>query len=180
MRALVQRVGEARVRIDDTVVGAIGRGLCVLVGVTHDDDDAAASKLADKVWNLRVFPDDAGVMNVPLAEAGGEALVVSQFTLYGDTRRGRRPSWVAAAPPERAGPLVESFVAALRNARCHRRHRPLRRRHAARARERRPGHAHARGVSLELVTFVKLVTRTRVRCAGTMTGWPTRTSCSRD
>ena len=115
MRALVQRVGEARVRIDDTVVGAIGRGLCVLVGVTHDDDDAAASKLADKVWNLRVFPDDAGVMNVPLAEAGGEALVVSQFTLYGDTRRGRRPSWVAAAPPERAGPLVESFVAALRS-----------------------------------------------------------------
>jgi len=112
---MVQRVGEARVRIDDTVVGAIGRGLCVLVGVTHDDDDAAASKLADKVWNLRVFPDDAGVMNVPLAEAGGEALVVSQFTLYGDTRRGRRPSWVAAAPPERAGPLVESFVAALRS-----------------------------------------------------------------
>jgi len=115
VRALVQRVGEARVRIDGTVVGAIGRGLCVLVGVTHDDDDAAASKLADKVWNLRVFPDDAGVMNVPLAEAGGEALVVSQFTLYGDTRRGRRPSWVAAAPPERAGPLVESFVAALRS-----------------------------------------------------------------
>jgi D-tyrosyl-tRNA(Tyr) deacylase len=115
VRALVQRVGEARVRIDGAVVGAIGRGLCVLVGVTHDDDDAAASKLADKVWNLRVFPDDDGVMNVPLAEAGGEALVVSQFTLYGDTRRGRRPSWVAAAPPERAEPLVESFVAALRS-----------------------------------------------------------------
>ena len=115
MRALVQRVAEARVRINGAVVGAIGRGLCVLVGVTHDDDDAAASKLAEKVWNLRVFPDDAGVMNVPLAEAGGEALVVSQFTLYGDTRRGRRPSWVAAAPPERAEPLVESFVAALRS-----------------------------------------------------------------
>ncbi|HZP27909.1 MAG TPA: D-aminoacyl-tRNA deacylase [Acidimicrobiia bacterium] len=114
MRALVQRVTGARVRIDGEVVGEIGRGLCVLVGVTHADDDGAARRLADKVWNLRVFADADGVMNVPLADAGGAALVVSQFTLYGDTRRGRRPSWVAAAPPAVAEPLVECFAAALR------------------------------------------------------------------
>jgi D-aminoacyl-tRNA deacylase len=114
MRALVQRVTGARVRIQGEVVGEIGRGLCVLVGVTHDDDGATADRLAEKVWNLRVFADADGVMNVPLADAGGEALVVSQFTLYGDTRRGRRPSWVAAAPPAVAEPLVDAFAAALR------------------------------------------------------------------
>jgi len=115
MRALVQRVTGARVRVGDEVVGEIGPGLCVLVGVTHDDGTDAARKLADKVWNLRVFDDAGGVMNVPLADAGGEALVVSQFTLYGDTRRGRRPSWVAAAAPLVAEPLVDAFVAALRD-----------------------------------------------------------------
>jgi D-aminoacyl-tRNA deacylase len=115
MRALVQRVTGARVRVGDEVVGEIGPGLCVLVGVTHDDGGDAARKLADKVWNLRVFDDAGGVMNVPLAEAGGQALVVSQFTLYGDTRRGRRPSWVAAAAPLVAEPLVDAFVAALRD-----------------------------------------------------------------
>ena len=114
MRALVQRVTGARVRIQGEVVGEIGPGLCVLVGVTHDDDGATADRLAEKVWNLRVFADADGVMNVPLADAGGEALVVSQFTLYGDTRRGRRPSWVAAAPPAVAEPLVDAFAAALR------------------------------------------------------------------
>ncbi len=123
MRALVQRVSSARVRVDDAggpagqtgeVVGEIGEGLCVLVGVTHDDDEAKAAKLADKVWNLRVFPDDAGQMNVAVGSVGGAVLVVSQFTLYGDTRRGRRPSWVAAAPPEVAEPLVTAFVEALR------------------------------------------------------------------
>jgi D-tyrosyl-tRNA(Tyr) deacylase len=111
---LVQRVSCASVRIDGEVVGAIGVGLCVLVGVTHDDTEADARKLADKVWTLRVFPDADGTMNVPLADVGGEALVVSQFTLYGDTARGRRPSWVAAARPEQAEPLVEVFAAALR------------------------------------------------------------------
>jgi D-aminoacyl-tRNA deacylase len=110
VRALVQRVTEARVRVDGEVVGEIGAGLCVLVGATHDDTDAHAAKLAAKVANLRVFDDDAGVMNRSLLEAGGAALVVSQFTLYGDTARGRRPSWVAAARPEHAEPLVEQFV----------------------------------------------------------------------
>ena len=115
MRALVQRVTEARVRIDGTVVGEIGVGLCVLVGVTHGDDDAVARKLAEKVWHLRVFPDDAGTMNVAAADAGGQVLVVSQFTLYGNTERGRRPSWVDAAPPEQAEPLVGTFTDALRD-----------------------------------------------------------------
>lgn len=101
--------------VHGAVTGAIGPGLCVLVGVTHDDDAAGARKLADKVWRLRVFPDADGVMNLPLADAGGEVLVVSQFTLYGDTARGRRPSWVDAARPEQAEPLIEGFCAALRD-----------------------------------------------------------------
>lgn len=115
MRALVQRVTEARVRVDDEVVGEIGRGLCVLVGVTHDDAISVAGRLAEKVWNLRIFDDDDGVMNRPVADVGGGVLVVSQFTLYGDTGRGRRPSWVAAAPPEQAEPLVDVFAATLRD-----------------------------------------------------------------
>jgi len=115
VRALVQRVSRASVRVDGAVVGEIGVGLCLLVGVTHDDTEAHARKLADKVWNLRVFPDADGTMNLPLAEVGGEALVVSQFTLYGDTARGRRPSWAAAARPEHAEPLVDAFAAAMRD-----------------------------------------------------------------
>ena len=100
-------------------VGAIGAGLCVLVGVTHDDDETAADRLADKIWHLRVLDDADGVMNVSLAGryAGGdpaEVLVVSQFTLYGNTDKGRRPSWVAAARPEHAEPLVERVVDELR------------------------------------------------------------------
>jgi D-aminoacyl-tRNA deacylase len=114
MRALVQRVTEARVRVDGDVIGEIGNGLCVLVGVTHDDSEASARKLAEKVWHLRVFDDPDGVMNLALSETGGVALVVSQFTLYGDTRRGRRPSWAAAAPPEQAEGLVEAFAETLR------------------------------------------------------------------
>ena len=89
--------------------------MCVLVGVTHDDTDAHARKLAEKVWQLRVFPDADGVMNLPLADVGGNALVISQFTLYGDTSRGRRPSWGEAARPEHAEPLVDAFCAALRD-----------------------------------------------------------------
>lgn len=96
------------------VVGAIGPGLCVLVGVTHADDEATARKLAAKLWNLRVMDDDAGVMNRSVADTTGEVLVVSQFTLYGDTSAGRRPSWIAAARPEHAEPLVEAVVARLR------------------------------------------------------------------
>ena len=114
MRALVQRVAEARVRVGGEVVGEIGIGLCALVGVTHDDTDATARKLAEKVWHLRVFPDDEGQMNRSVGDVGGAVLVVSQFTLYGDTSRGRRPSWIAAARPEQAEPLVETVAAHLR------------------------------------------------------------------
>jgi D-tyrosyl-tRNA(Tyr) deacylase len=106
----VQRVTSASVTVGGEVVGEIGTGLCVLVGVTHDDSAVHAAKLASKVANLRVFDDEDGVMNRSLLDIGGAALVVSQFTLYGDTVRGRRPSWVAAAKPEVAEPLVESFV----------------------------------------------------------------------
>jgi D-tyrosyl-tRNA(Tyr) deacylase len=109
VRALVQRVTGARVRVDGAIVGEIAVGLCVFVGVTHDDDGARAAKLAAKVANLRVFDDDDGAMNRSLLDIGGAALVVSQFTLYGDTVRGRRPSWVAAARPEHAEPLIEAF-----------------------------------------------------------------------
>ncbi|MEN3274048.1 MAG: D-aminoacyl-tRNA deacylase [Actinomycetota bacterium] len=116
MRAVVQRVRGASVTVvgEGEPAGAIGLGLCVLVGITHDDDEAAARRLADKVWNLRVFDDDDGVMNRSVADVGGEVLVVSQFTLYGDTSRGRRPSWIAAARPEHAEPLVDAVVANLR------------------------------------------------------------------
>ena len=110
MRALVQRVTSAEVTVDGEVVGAIDFGLCVLLGVAHTDDEAIAAKLAAKVAQLRVFDDDAGAMNRSLLDVGGAALVVSQFTLYGDTARGRRPSWVAAARPEQAEPLVEAFT----------------------------------------------------------------------
>ena len=115
MRGLVQRVTRASVTIDGAEVGAIGAGLCVLVGITHDDDATAAAKLARKLWDLRIFDDDAGSMNRSVAEASGALLVISQFTLYGDTRKGRRPSWIDAAPGEHASPLVDAFVAALRD-----------------------------------------------------------------
>lgn len=119
MRGLVQRVREASVTVhaaDDLRgrVGAIGPGLCVLVGVTHDDTEAQARKLAEKVWHLRVIDDDAGVMNRSVADTTRQILVVSQFTLYGDTTAGRRPSWIAAARPEHAEPLVTAVVDELR------------------------------------------------------------------
>jgi D-tyrosyl-tRNA(Tyr) deacylase len=107
VRAVVQRVSRAEVRIDDEVVAQIGPGLLVLLGVTHDDDAARADKLAGKVRALRVFPDADGRMNEPLGDR--EVLVVSQFTLYGDTRKGHRPSYVAAAPRDVAEPLYEYF-----------------------------------------------------------------------
>ena len=94
----MQRVSEAAVTVEGEVVGAVGRGLCVLLGVTHDDDEAAARKMAAKLWTLRLFDDADGRMGVGADEAGAELLVISQFTLYGDTRKGRRPSWTAAAP----------------------------------------------------------------------------------
>ena len=107
MRALVQRVSRAAVRVDGQVVGSIGPGLLVLLGVHSDDGPAEVEWLAAKVRALRVFPDDEGRMNEPLS--GRPVLCVSQFTLYGDTRRGNRPSYVQAARPERAEPLYERF-----------------------------------------------------------------------
>jgi D-tyrosyl-tRNA(Tyr) deacylase len=114
MRAVVQRVRAASVAVESTVVGSIGPGLCVLVGVTHDDGPVQARKLAEKLWHLRVFDDAAGVMNRSVADTTRQVLVVSQFTLYGDASGGRRPSWIAAARPEHAEPLVDAVVARLR------------------------------------------------------------------
>jgi D-aminoacyl-tRNA deacylase len=114
VRAVVQRVTSAHVTVGGSQVGAIGPGLCVLLAVTHDDDADRASRMAHKLWHLRILADDAGVMNRSVRETGREILVVSQFTLYGDTSRGRRPSWIAAAPPEQAEPLVYAVVGELR------------------------------------------------------------------
>jgi D-tyrosyl-tRNA(Tyr) deacylase len=114
VRAVVERVTSAEVTVGGSKVGAIGPGLCVLLAVTHDDDPDRARRMADKLWHLRILADDAGLMNRSASETGREILVVSQFTLYGDTSRGRRPSWVAAAPPEQAEPLVEAVVVELR------------------------------------------------------------------
>ena len=101
--------------VDGEVVGRVdGPGLCAFVGVTHDDTSALARKLAEKIWHLRVFEDDAGAMNRSCADVGAGVLVVSQFTLYGDTSRGRRPSWIAAARPEVAEPLVDAVADSLR------------------------------------------------------------------
>ncbi len=114
MRAVIQRVSRAFVTVDGQIVGAIGRGFLVLLGVTHNDDCAEADWLARKIAGLRIFEDDAGKMNLSLADVGGAALVVSQFTLYGDARKGRRPDFLQAARPEVAEPLIEYFVAQLR------------------------------------------------------------------
>jgi D-aminoacyl-tRNA deacylase len=115
MRAVIQRVSQASVAVDGQVVGAIGRGFLVLLGVTHDDSRAEADWLARKIAGLRVFEDVAGKMNLGLSDIGGAVLVVSQFTLYGDARKGRRPDFIQAARPEVAEPLVDHFVAQLRN-----------------------------------------------------------------
>ena len=113
VRLVIQRVSEASVSVDDEIVGAIGTGLLVLVGVRDGDDEETAQRLATKTAELRIFPDDAGRFNRSLVDVGGEALVVSQFTLYGDTRKGRRPSFNDAARPEVAEPLVSAYVWAL-------------------------------------------------------------------
>lgn len=114
MRAVVTRVSEARVEIDGRVVGAVGGGLLVLLGVATEDTIDDARYLAKKTYELRIFRDLAGAMNRSLAEVGGEILVVSQFTLFGDVRKGRRPSFIGAAPPEAGRELYERFVAELR------------------------------------------------------------------
>lgn len=110
MRAVVQRVSRAKVTVDKEIIGEIGRGLLVLLGVSAKDDELDADYLVDKITSLRVFDDGFGKMNLSLAETGGEMLVVSQFTLYGDTRRGRRPSYINAAQPDKANELYEYFV----------------------------------------------------------------------
>ena len=107
MRALVQRVTRASVTVDGEVTGSIGTGLCVLVGVTHADRVEEARAMAAKLWHLRIFDGTDGRPDLAVGEVGGEVLVISQFTLYGDTRKGRRPSWLAAAGPEHAEPLIE-------------------------------------------------------------------------
>jgi len=113
MRALVQRVSRAEARVEGRVTGEIGAGYVVLLAATHGDDDAAVQWTARKVAELRLFPDDGGRMNRDLREAGGAALVVPQFTLYADARRGRRPDFGRAARPEQASPLMDRFCAAL-------------------------------------------------------------------
>jgi D-tyrosyl-tRNA(Tyr) deacylase len=114
MRAVVQRVSRAEVRVEDRVLGRIGPGLVVLVGIAREDTPAGGQWLAEKIVNLRVFDDAEGRMNCSLLEAGGAVLCVSQFTLYGDCRKGRRPSYDRAASPEAALLLYEAFLAALR------------------------------------------------------------------
>jgi D-tyrosyl-tRNA(Tyr) deacylase len=114
MKAVVQRVSEARVRVGERLAGEIGSGLCVLLGVARGDEQADAERLAGKVARLRIFENDDGRFDRSLLEIGGEALVVSQFTLLGDVSKGQRPSFAAAAPPEEAEPLYEAFCAALR------------------------------------------------------------------
>jgi D-tyrosyl-tRNA(Tyr) deacylase len=114
MRGVVQRVSRASVTVDGEITGKIGKGLLVLLGVSTDDEESDALYLLDKIVNLRIFEDAAGKMNLSLIDAGGELLVVSQFTLYGDTRRGRRPSYIEAAAPEKANRLYEFFVAEAR------------------------------------------------------------------
>ena len=114
MRLVIQRVSRASVAVDDQIVGRCGAGFCILVGVKNGDTPAEARWLANKVANLRVFEDDAGKMNLSLLDVNGEALVVSQFTLYANAQRGRRPDFVDAARPEQAEPLIAYFVEQLR------------------------------------------------------------------
>jgi D-aminoacyl-tRNA deacylase len=113
MRLLLQRVTRARVTVDEREVGAIGPGLVVLVGVGHDDTETVADALVDKVLNLRIFRDEEGKTNRSLIDVGGEVLAISQFTLFADTRKGRRPSFLDAAPPELGNRLYERFAAAI-------------------------------------------------------------------
>jgi D-tyrosyl-tRNA(Tyr) deacylase len=116
MRAVIQRVREGRVSVEDQTIGQIGHGLVILLGAGHGDGEAEADRLADKIANLRIFADAEGKTNLSLLDVGGGALVISQFTLYADCRKGRRPSFVQAAPPDAAAPLVDYFARRLRQA----------------------------------------------------------------
>jgi len=110
MRAVVQRVTRASVSVDDEIIGEIGNGLVVLLGIARDDTKVEAAYLVDKTTNLRIFDDEDGKMNLSVKDVNGGLLIISQFTLYGDVRRGLRPSWIDAAPPEVAEPLYDFFV----------------------------------------------------------------------
>jgi D-tyrosyl-tRNA(Tyr) deacylase len=110
MRAVVQRVTRASVSVDGEIIGEIGKGLVVLLGIARDDTKVEAAYLVDKIANLRIFDDEAGKMNLSVKDVNGGLLIISQFTLYGDVRRGLRPSWIDAAPPEVAEPLYDFFV----------------------------------------------------------------------
>jgi len=114
MRALLQRVSKASVTVDEQTISAIGKGLLILLGVGHGDGEEQAKFLAEKIANLRVFEDEQGKTNLSILDVKGEAIVVSQFTLYADTRKGRRPSFIDAALPDAAEPLVNRFVELLR------------------------------------------------------------------
>ena len=114
MRSVIQRVSRAKVTVDGEITGEIGKGILVLLGVANEDSEKEANYLLDKIVNLRIFEDAEGKMNLSLADIAGELLVVSQFTLYGDVRKGRRPSFIKAAPPEKANALYEFFVAEAR------------------------------------------------------------------
>ncbi len=144
MRVVVQRVSRAEVRVDGAVVGRIGRGLLALVGVAHGDTDEDADVVASKLANLRVMADDAGVMNRSVIDTGGAVLVVSQFTLHGDVRRGRRPSWGNAAPGDIAEPIVARVVDDPAVVRSRGGHGCLRCDDGGRVGERRPGHDRLR------------------------------------
>lgn len=115
MRAVVQKVAHSKVTVDEEIVGQINQGLLVLLGVTHDDTSKDVDYMVDKITNLRIFEDEEGKMNLSLKDIGGEVLAVSQFTLYGDARRGRRPSFSDAARPEIANPLYEEFIKKIRD-----------------------------------------------------------------
>ncbi|MBE6908176.1 MAG: D-tyrosyl-tRNA(Tyr) deacylase [Ruminococcaceae bacterium] len=114
MRAVLSKVNSAAVRVDGNIVGQIGEGFLILLGVTHEDTEVQCQKLADKLCSLRIFDDEEGKINLSLDDVGGEILVVSQFTLYGNCRKGRRPEFLSAARPELAIPLYEKFVALCR------------------------------------------------------------------
>ena len=110
MRAVLQRVSEAAVRVDGEVIGSIGKGFCILLGVSDEDNEAVADKMADKICKLRIFEDENGKTNLSLADVGGELLVISQFTLYADCRKGNRPSFIGAGAPAEASRLYEYFM----------------------------------------------------------------------
>jgi D-tyrosyl-tRNA(Tyr) deacylase len=116
MRAVVQRVTRAKVTVDEEVIGEIGNGLVVLLGIARDDTKVEAAYLVDKISALRIFDDEEGKMNLAVKDVGGGLLIISQFTLFGDVRRGLRPSWIDAAPPEIAEPLYDFFVRQARSA----------------------------------------------------------------